>query len=294
MARRVPLETDLGDIRPHTKEVFEEFAARYEIYFAWGIGASGDHEAGKALDLMAYSRGGGPSNPGPIRTGWNKTVAEYAWAHHRRLGIDYVIYDQLIQSNNPDGYAYGGWHDYTGESHANHVHISFEEKPPAYRPPGPSPYIRFPGAAHFRIGRTSNTIGRLNMRLAATGHDAPKTREFTAASKSAYAHYQRSLGYTGEDADGIPGETSWTRLRVRKNGPLPPGSTAELEDAPMAGLPAQQVQVEGESAIFAVTFSGAVHIKNATHLDFLVAQGWVTEDRKTISKAQLAALREDE
>ncbi|MGH3490752.1 MAG: hypothetical protein ACRDP8_22945, partial [Actinopolymorphaceae bacterium] len=143
-------------------------------------------------------------------------------------------------------------------------------------------------------GRTSNTIGRMNMRLAATGHDAPKTREFTAASKSAYAHYQRSLGYTGEDADGIPGETSWTRLRVRKNGPLPPGSTAELEDAPMAGLPAQQVQVEGESAIFAVTFSGAVHIKNATHLDFLVAQGWVTEDRKTISKAQLAALREDE
>lgn len=133
--RRVRLETDLGNIRPHTQAVFEEFAARYDIHFAWGIGDSGDHKAGKALDLMAYARGGGPSKPGAIRPGWNKTVAEYAWANAKRLGIDYVIYDQLIQSNNPDGYAYGGWKTYTGDSHANHVHISFEESPPAYRPP---------------------------------------------------------------------------------------------------------------------------------------------------------------
>lgn len=140
MARLVRLETDLGNIRPHTARVFEEFARQFEIHFAWGIGASGDHKAGKALDLMAYSRGGGPSNPGAIRPGWNKTVAEYARKNWKRLGIDYIIYDQLIMSNNPGGYAYGGaslteWQDYTGESHANHVHISFEENPPAYRPP---------------------------------------------------------------------------------------------------------------------------------------------------------------
>jgi hypothetical protein len=53
MARRVPLETDLGDIRPHTKAVFEEFAARYEIYFAWGIGASGDHNVACQRDGTA-------------------------------------------------------------------------------------------------------------------------------------------------------------------------------------------------------------------------------------------------
>jgi hypothetical protein len=140
VARKVRLETDLGKVRSHTAKVFEEFAARYEIHFAWGIGASGDHKAGKALDLMAYSRGGGPSNPGPIRKGWNREVAHYAWANRKRLGIDYVIYDQLIISNNPEGSAYGGpggteWHEYPGESHANHVHISLEENPPAYRPP---------------------------------------------------------------------------------------------------------------------------------------------------------------
>lgn len=140
MTRRVKLETALGKVRPHTLAVFEELAAKYEIHFAWGIGATGDHKAGKALDLMAYERGTGPSHPGPIRKGWTSTVANYVWDNRVRLGVDYVIHDQVIISNNPKGYAWAGpagstWHKYPGDSHANHVHVSFEEKPPAYKPP---------------------------------------------------------------------------------------------------------------------------------------------------------------
>lgn len=158
MARKVTLEPRqcapslrTANVRTHTRTVFEELAARFEIYYAWGNGGTGDHKAGKALDLMAYDKlkGSGPSGfayqadgdviPGPIRKGWNKTVAEYVWANRVRLGVDYVIYDQVGQSNNPGGSLYGGWKTYTGLSHANHVHISFEERPPAYRPPTGEP-----------------------------------------------------------------------------------------------------------------------------------------------------------
>lgn len=141
MARLVPLEPTQCErsiytprVRRHTQMVFEELAARFAIYYAWGIGATGDHAEGRALDVMAYGQGGGINRPGAIRPGFNRTVATYVWEHRHRLGVDYVIYDQLIQSNNPGGYAYGGWQRYRGESHANHVHISFEANAGDYRP----------------------------------------------------------------------------------------------------------------------------------------------------------------
>jgi len=135
MARRVKLETKLGNVRRHTSQVAEELFARYEVFFAWGIGATGSHKEGRALDVMAYSRGGGVNRPGPIRKGWNKAVAEYIWANRKRLGVEYVIYDQLIISTNPSGYAYNRWTRYPGVSHANHVHTTFKMVPVAYKPP---------------------------------------------------------------------------------------------------------------------------------------------------------------
>lgn len=142
MARLVPLEPTQCEpsiytsrVRRHTQQVFEELAARFAIYYAWGIGSSGHHAEGRALDLMAYSQGSGIDRPGSIRDGWNRKVSDYVWANRARLGVDYVIYDRLIQSNNPSGYAYGGWRTYRGESHANHVHISFEDNATDYQPP---------------------------------------------------------------------------------------------------------------------------------------------------------------
>ena len=124
------------NVRGHTQKVFEELAALYEIWYAWGTGPSGHHAEGRALDVMSYSRGGFTlKSPGRIRKGWNQIAALYLWQHRERLGIEYVIFDQLIQSINENGYAHGGWTRYPGYSHANHVHTSFVQNPPAYRPP---------------------------------------------------------------------------------------------------------------------------------------------------------------
>ncbi|CAL9390854.1 peptidoglycan-binding protein [Streptomyces collinus] len=37
---------------------------------------------------------------------------------------------------------------------------------------------------------------------------------WSPADQKSYAKWQRKLGFGGADADGIPGRTSWNKLRV--------------------------------------------------------------------------------
>lgn len=140
-------------VKPHSRLVFEELAGLFRIYYAWGIGPTGDHAAGRALDLMSYDLLPGPTGgfkynakgeviAGAIRKGWNRTVADYCWQHRTRLGLDYQIWDQVGRSVNPGGSLYspdGVPRKYTGESHANHNHLSLKANPPTYRPPQADP-----------------------------------------------------------------------------------------------------------------------------------------------------------
>lgn len=38
--------------------------------------------------------------------------------------------------------------------------------------------------------------------------------DWSEADRKSYAAWQRKLGYSGTDADGIPGKASWDRLKV--------------------------------------------------------------------------------
>lgn len=80
-------------------------------------------------------------------------------------------------------------------------------------------YAPFPGADYFRTGRRSALITAMGKRLVAEGcgkySRAPGPR-WTDADRRSYAAWQRKLGYSGDDADGIPGPTSWAKLRVPK------------------------------------------------------------------------------
>jgi hypothetical protein len=85
-------------------------------------------------------------------------------------------------------------------------------RPPAYEP--------FPGAAFFRVGRNSAIVTAMGRRLVAEGCSryrvGPGPR-WSTVDQASYAAWQRKLGFTGQDADGIPGRTSWDRLRVPKS-----------------------------------------------------------------------------
>lgn len=138
----VTCHTSLGNTRTHTRQVFAELASVFPIYFAWGYGPTGDHKAGKALDVMAYADGT-VDKPGPIRAGFNAAVATYLLHNRGRLGVHYLIHDRTILSSSPKsvtGVAPWAPKAYTGsDPHTNHVHVSFLETPPAYTPPAPEP-----------------------------------------------------------------------------------------------------------------------------------------------------------
>ncbi|MFC5802021.1 peptidoglycan-binding protein [Streptomyces formicae] len=90
------------------------------------------------------------------------------------------------------------------------------EPPPSKPSPSPS-YEPFPGAAFFTAGRRSAIITAMGKRLVAQGcgrYEVGPGPEWTEADRASYAAWQRKLGYSGSDADGIPGKASWDRLKV--------------------------------------------------------------------------------
>ncbi|MDX3130244.1 peptidoglycan-binding protein [Streptomyces europaeiscabiei] len=78
-------------------------------------------------------------------------------------------------------------------------------------------YEPFPGAAFFTTGRRSAVVTAMGRRLVAEGcgrYEVGPGPSWTAADRRSYAAWQHRLGYSGTDADGIPGRASWDKLRV--------------------------------------------------------------------------------
>ncbi|MER6077014.1 peptidoglycan-binding protein [Streptomyces sp. NPDC001833] len=91
-------------------------------------------------------------------------------------------------------------------------------KPTSGTPSKDSPeYAPFPGTDYFRTGRRSALVTAMGDRLVAEGcgrYAKGPGPSWTEADRRSYAAWQRKLGYSGDDADGIPGPTSWARLHV--------------------------------------------------------------------------------
>ncbi|MFE9884257.1 peptidoglycan-binding protein [Streptomyces scopuliridis] len=84
-------------------------------------------------------------------------------------------------------------------------------------PKPPATYEPFPGAAFFAVGRRSAVITAMGKRLVAEGcgrYEVGPGPDWSEADRKSYAAWQRKLGYSGSDADGLPGKTSWDKLKV--------------------------------------------------------------------------------
>jgi hypothetical protein len=90
-------------------------------------------------------------------------------------------------------------------------------RPASTQPPTPT-YEPFPGAAFFKTGKKSPIIAAMHKRLVAVGCGRYKSDAnsdvWGSGDVASYAAWQRHLGYTGADANGTPGATSWSRLYV--------------------------------------------------------------------------------
>ena len=79
-------------------------------------------------------------------------------------------------------------------------------------------YAAFPGSDFFFNGQHSDLITRMGQRLVAVGcgahYQVGPSPDWTEADRLNYADWQTRCGYSGADADGIPGLDSWNRLQV--------------------------------------------------------------------------------
>lgn len=125
-----------------------------------------------------------------------------------------------------------GWHGMGGAAWGNHPdcpgdHIKAQRPaiisrakqmlgvvPPRYQP--------FPGSGFFVTGHTSPVIGKMHDRLVAEGCNKYVTHTnlntWGSGDTMSYAAWQRKCGYSGKDADGTPGKTTWDKLHVLYTG----------------------------------------------------------------------------
>ena len=79
-------------------------------------------------------------------------------------------------------------------------------------------FVTFPGASFFVMGRRSPIIAAMHDRLMAEGCNGYETQTdkdlWGTGDVRSYGMWQRKCGFTGDDANGIPGRTTWDRLRV--------------------------------------------------------------------------------
>lgn len=91
------------------------------------------------------------------------------------------------------------------------------QKPARPAPAPATPLAAFPGATFFRPGRRSPLFTAVGRRLVAEGcgrYAVGPGPVWSEADRRSYAGWQRRLGYTGKDADGVPGPASWAALKV--------------------------------------------------------------------------------
>ncbi|AJC58602.1 peptidoglycan-binding protein [Streptomyces sp. 769] len=108
-------------------------------------------------------------------------------------------------------------------------------KPMPTPQPKPVPkYAAYPGKQFFHNGRSSPVIAAMAKRLIAEGcdaYDTPPGPAWSDAHRRSYAAWQLKCGHHGADADGIPGEQTWTRLRVpHQAGHAEPTSTPPTQE----------------------------------------------------------------
>ncbi|MFF9212946.1 MULTISPECIES: peptidoglycan-binding protein [unclassified Streptomyces] len=76
----------------------------------------------------------------------------------------------------------------------------------------------FPGASFFHTGQKSPIIAAMHHRLVAEGCDRYQSNAnadvWGPGDVKSYAAWQQKLAFQGDDANGIPGKTSWDKLHV--------------------------------------------------------------------------------
>ncbi|NUU23248.1 MAG: peptidoglycan-binding protein, partial [Streptomycetaceae bacterium] len=154
----------------------------------------------------------------------------------------------------------------------------------------------FPGAQYFGPGKSNPYITQLGQALVAKGYgryyrEGPGPT-WGSADQQATAAFQRDQGWTGADADGIPGRETWTRLMAGLgNGTRAPstgGSSGGGTTAPgSTAFPGAQYFGPGKSNAY-ITQLGQALVRKGYGRYYSVGPGptWGTADQQATAAFQ--------
>jgi hypothetical protein len=149
-------------------------------------------------DLQAWVHSWGVPNAWPMGrpTDFTSHRSESVWETH----AGWYAHAQVPENDHQDP---GSWPAFVDVTPSKPV-------TPTYEP--------FPGASFFRDGRRSSIIAAMHKRLVDVGcgryQSDANANVWGSGDERSYAAWQRHLGYSGADANGIPGPTSWAKLQV--------------------------------------------------------------------------------
>jgi hypothetical protein len=123
--------------------------------------------------------------------------------------------------------SHGGWYAHAHVPENDHVDpgswpiLADGQQPGAgrgERPVGEPEQEPFPGASFFHTGHKSPVIAAMHRRLVAVDcnryQSGTNVDVWGSGDVKSFAAWQQKLGFSGGDANGIPGKTSWDRLHV--------------------------------------------------------------------------------
>ena len=194
-----------------------------------------EHESGFAIDWI------GVANVGMVPTTEERQAmrkfADWMIANGKTLGVQWVLFsldDKVTWSYNMDR---GSWVKLADRgsvpgNHRDHVHILFKKtarwvtslagsiigavgvKPPVTQPaPAVWDGKTFPGTTVFRNGLASAATKVVQERLKVHGYDPGAVDSYWGPkTQAATKRFQEAQNWHGDDADGIPGRVTWSRL----------------------------------------------------------------------------------
>lgn len=219
------------------------------------------------------------------------------WVDERRT--HYIAYEQTPPRTRRQATPYGYWNNATKYLPYRFNGITggmVPEAPAAEQPaPGPEPVAStvFPGAGKFGPGRGNEYVAQLAGMLIDRGgsrfYPQGAGRQWTDSDRLATQAFQRAQGWTGADADGMPGAHTW-RLLVRHQGKdIPPTTGGAPGVGAVRAYPGAAVFRPGTSHE-AVTALGRRLVKKGFGKYYTSGPGprWGEADRRNVEAFQRA------
>lgn len=239
----------------------------------------------KPGDMLLFHN---PSNPGA----GSHVVIFAGWANSART--QYVAYEQTrpktVKRTNPYAY-YSNSGSYIPYRYKNVVEDG------ASNSPGSGSSSSYPGASYFGPGKSNAYITKLGDMLSSRGGAGFYPRgtgpTWTDDDRKATQAFQKAQGWTGSDADGIPGPDTWRRLVEGTGNSIPGGGNGggngDGPDAGAAAFPGTSYFGPGKSNDH-VTQLGRQLVKKGYGRYYTEGPGptWSESDRRNVEAFQRA------